>query len=200
MNYKITQVKSLTLIDAVLPEINSKSLALLKNSLLVLSFSLLTALSAQIKVEIGPVPLTMQTFFVLLSGALLGSKKGAFSQLVYLFGGLAGIPWFSRGGGIIYILSPSFGYIVGFVLAAFFTGLFCERGFDRQIKMAFLAILVGNIILYIPGLLWLARFIGFEKVLAAGFYPFILGDLLKISLIGAILPISWNLIKRSHSI
>lgn len=190
------QNKSLTLIDIILPKVESKNLVLLKNIVLVLSFSLLTAVSAKIKIEIGPVPITMQTFAVLFSGALLGSKRGVLSQLAYLFGGVAGIPWFARGGGLIYIFSPTFGYIIGFILAAYLIGYLAEKGWDRSLKTALSAMLVGNIILYLPGLLWLARFVGFGKVLTVGFYPFVIGDLLKILLAGAILPISWKLIKN----
>jgi biotin transporter BioY len=189
------EVKKLTLIDAILPRVENKTLALVKDILLVLSFTLLTAISAKIKIEIGPVPITGQTFAVLLSGALLGAKRGALSQIFYLFGGLAGIPWFARGGGIAYLMSPTFGYIVGFVLAAFVVGFLCERGFDRKIETAILAMLLGNILIYFPGLLWLAKFVGWEKVLAVGLYPFIIGDAIKLLLAASFLPLGWKLIK-----
>jgi biotin transporter BioY len=188
--------KNLTLIDAVLPKIENKTLALVKDILLVLSFTLLTAISVKLKIEIGVVPITGQTFAVLLSGALLGAKRGTLSQIFYLFGGLAGIPWFSRGGGITYLMSPTFGYIVGFVLAAFFVGFLCERGFDRKIETAILAMLVGNVLIYLPGLLWLARFVGLEKVLLVGFYPFLAGDLIKLFLASLILPLGWKIAKK----
>ena len=184
-------------IDTVLPIPSSKALAIAKDIILVLSFSIITGLAAKLKIEIGAVPITMQTFAVLLSGALLGSRRGMASQLTYLLMGLAGLPWFARGGGIQYIMSPTFGYIIGFVLAAYFIGWICERGFDRQLKTAILAMLFGNIILYIPGLFWLAKFVGLGKVLSIGFYPFVIGDLLKIFLAGSILPIGWKFIKRS---
>jgi biotin transporter BioY len=190
-----TETKKITLIDAILPRIESKSLALLKDFLLVLSFTFLTAISAKLKIEIGPVPITMQTFAVLLSGALLGAKRGALSQIFYLLGGLAGIPWFARGGGIAYLMSPTFGYIIGFVLAAFVVGFLCERGFDRKVESAILAMLIGNILIYFPGLLWLAKFVGWQKVLAVGLYPFIIGDIIKLLLAGSILPLGWKLIK-----
>jgi biotin transporter BioY len=135
-----------------------------------------------------------------VAGALLGSKRGALSQVTYLLFGLAGLPWFARGGGLAYIFSPTFGYLIGFVLAAFFVGWLCERGFDRKVKTAILAMLIGNILIYIPGLFWLAKFIGFKKVLAVGLYPFIPGDLLKILLAGLVLPMGWKLLKRSRNI
>ena len=192
-------IKNLTLVDAIIPRIEGETLSLAKDIALVLSFAVLTGISAKLKIEIGAVPITMQTFTVLLSGAILGSKRGVASQLTYLLMGLAGVSWFSRGGGIQYILSPTFGYIIGFVFAAYFVGWLCEKGFDRKIKTAILAMLFGNILIYIPGLFWLARFVGFGKVLSIGFYPFIIGDLLKILLAGLVLPMGWKFIKKNRS-
>jgi biotin transporter BioY len=189
------EVKKLTLIDAILPKIESKPLLLVRDIILILCFTLLTAISAKLKIEIGTVPITGQTFAVLLSGALLGSRRGALSQIFYLLGGLAGIPWFARGGGIAYLMSPTFGYIVGFVLAAFVVGFLCERGLDRKIETAILAMLVGNVLIYFPGLLWLARFVGWGKVLAVGLYPFIIGDTIKLLLAASVLPLGWRLVK-----
>lgn len=188
--------KSLTLIEAILPTIENKALNIVKDFTLILSLTLLTAISAKTKIEIGLVPITMQTLAVLLSGALLGSKRGVLVQITYLLSGLAGIPWFARGGGIQYILNPTFGYIIGFILAAWFVGWLCEKGLDRSLKTTILAIGIGNILIYIPGLLWLSKFVGFNKVLSVGFYPFILGDLLKISLLSLILPVSWQTVKK----
>jgi len=189
------ETKNLTLIDILIPRIENKILILVKDVVLVLSFTALTGICAKLKIEIGPVPITMQTFAVLLSGAILGSIRGAMSQFVYLISGLAGIPWFSRGGGMVYIFSPTFGYIVGFVLAAYLVGFFCEKGWDRKIEKAILAMIIGSIVLYIPGLLWLGKFVGLERVLTIGFYPFIAGDILKIFLAGSILPFGWKLTK-----
>jgi len=184
------------IIDVIIPRIESKTLSLVKDATLILSFAILTGISAKLKIEIGVVPITMQTFAVLLSGALLGKARSAVSQITYLLMGLAGIPWFSRGGGIQYILSPTFGYLIGLVLATYCVGWLCEKGFDRKIKTAILAMLFGNILIYIPGLFWLARFVGLGKVLSVGFYPFIIGDLLKILLAGLVLPMGWKLIKK----
>lgn len=184
------------LIDTILPRIDNKTKVLVRDVVLVLSFAVITALCSQLKLEIGPIPITMQTFAVVLAGALLGSKRGALSQVAYLAGGLAGIPWFSRGGGMIYVLSPTFGYIVGFVIAAYIIGRLAEKGWDRRIKTAVLAMLAGNIFIYIFGLSWLTRFVGMEAVLAVGLYPFIVGDLLKILLAGVALPLGWKLINK----
>lgn len=191
---RLENSKNPTLIETVLPKIENKMLSAVKDTTLVLGFAILTGMAAQLKIEIGMVPLTMQTLVVLLSGALLGSKKGLMSQFVYILGGLTTLPWFARGGGVAYILSPTFGYILGFVLAAYLVGILTERGWDRDIRTAILAMLAGNVIIYIPGLLWLAKFVGISKVLTVGFYPFILGDVLKIFLAGLILPFSWKII------
>ena len=158
-----------------------------KDIVLILSFAILTGVAANLKVEIGQVPITMQTVIVLLAGALLGRKRGALSQLLYLLGGLSGFPWFSRGGGITYILSPTFGYILGFMLAAFLVGSLNEKIRNKNIGNVLLVMLLGNIVIYIPGLLWLAGFIGFSKILAVGLFPFVLGDLLKMVLAALIL-------------
>ena len=174
--------RKINLIDITLFSQETKLKLLLREIILCLTFAILTGVSAKLKVEIGEVPITMQTFVVLLSGALLGAKRGALSQVTYLFLGLAGVPWFARGGGMAYILSPTFGYVVGFILAAFFVGFLCEKGFDKSFKKAILAITIGNLIIYIPGLLWLSKFVGFDKVLVIGFYPFVLGDILKLTL------------------
>ena len=189
------ETKNSTLIDILIPRIENKILILAKDVVLVLSFAALTGICAKLKIEIGPVPITMQTFAVLLSGAILGSIRGAVSQFVYLIFGLAGIPWFSRGDGLSYLFSPTFGYLLGFIFASFFVGFLCERGFDRKIEKSILAMIIGNIVLYLPGLVWLARFVGFERVLVIGFYPFILGDLLKIFLASSLLPFCWKVLK-----
>lgn len=136
MILKDTETKKLTLIEVILPKIENRFLTLTRDIVLIFSFAVLTGLSASLKIEIGPVPITMQTFAVLISGILLGSKKGMLSQLTYLSMGLSGLPWFSRGGGWQYILSPTFGYLIGFVLAAFFVGYLTERGWDRSLKTA----------------------------------------------------------------
>ncbi len=179
-------------IDVIFPKIDSR----VKNIALVLSFAVITALCSKLSLEIGPIPITMQTFAVVLAGVLLGSKRGALSQIAYLAGGLAGIPWFSRGGGLTYIMSPTFGFIVGFIVAAYIIGRLAEKGWDRKIVTAMLAMLAGNVFLYFFGLLWLARFVGIEAVLAVGLYPFIIGDLLKILLAGSVLPIGWKFINK----
>lgn len=158
----------------------SLNTSLIKDIVSVLFFSILTGISAGLKIEIGPVPITMQTLVVLLSGAYLGSKKGAISQLAYLTVGITGIPWFSRGGGLSYILSPTFGYLIGFISASYMVGFFIKK--NRNIFNIIKSLIVGNFFVYSFGILWLSRIFGLSKSLAIGLYPFILGDILKMFL------------------
>jgi len=187
-----TRGRSPTLITAVLPRTN-----LLTNAALILGFSLLTAACARIAFWLGPVPITGQTFAVLLAGALLGSKRGALSQLAYLAQGAIGLPVFAGGhGGVAYMLGPTGGYLWGFVAAAFVVGWLTERGWDRHVLTAALAMMAGEVVLYALGLSWLARFVPGQALLATGLVPFIPGDLLKLALAATLLPSGWLLLRR----
>ena len=189
-----TRDNYLTLKDSVFCLVEDKSLALLKDVTLVLGFALLTGISAKIRVEIGIVPVTLQTLIVLLSVGLLGKKRATLSQATYFLGGLMGIPWFSRGGGIAYIVNPTSGYIIGFMLATFLIGSLFEKGWNKSLKKIILTIFLGSLVVYIPGLFWLSNFIGISKALTVGFYPFLLGDFLKIILTTLILSLHLNII------
>jgi len=183
------------LVDCVIPTPQTKSLKIAKEILLIFSFAFFTAICAKIKIEIGVVPITAQTFGVLLSGALLGSLRGTLSQFLYLLLGIFGAPFFARGGGISYIFSPTFGYIVGFVFCAYLVGHLAERGWTKNYFLTFLAFILGNLFLYIPGLLYLTNFVGFEKVFQIGLLPFIPGDVLKIFLATYLLPTLWKIFR-----
>jgi biotin transporter BioY len=164
---------------------------------LIVGGSLLVALIAQLEIPLWPVPITGQTFAVLLIGAVLGSRRGALSILLYLGWGAMGLPVFSGGGGGIATLAgPTGGYLAGFVPAAFLVGWLCERGWDRSLWTAGLAMVLGNIVIYFFGLLWLAGFVGWDQVVALGLAPFSLGDVLKIILAALALPGGWALIER----
>jgi len=180
-----------------LPRTSIKAHVIVRDVVLVVSFALLTAVCAKIKLQIGIVPITMQTFAVILSGLLLGSRRGALSQITYLFGGLSGILWFSLGGGMAYLMSPTLGYIVGFIFAAFIVGKLAERGWDRKLITTGLAMIIGLSIVYFFGLLWLARFVPADRLLAAGLIPFLPGEVLKVLLAGLLLPLGWKLIGKS---
>lgn len=173
--------------------------AFIFDGLLIAAGSLVVALSAliQIRLPFTPVPITAQTLAVLLVGVLLGSRRGGLALLAYLGEGLAGLPVFSGGGfGLAHVLGPTGGYLFGFVAAAFATGWLAERGWDRRAVTAFAAMLIGNLVIYVFGVAWLGSLVGYGQALALGVVPFILGDLLKIALGTALLPLGWQGLAR----
>ena len=166
---------------------------------LVIGFSLLTALSAQIVIPIGPVPITGQTFAVLLTGALLGSRLGAITMIVYLLEGASGLPFFSGAhGGILHLLGPTGGYLVAFPAGAFITGAFAEHGWDRKFLTAAAAMAIGSIVIMLSGWLWFSLVMKTSPAITlfATVLKFIPGDIIKISLAAAVLPSGWKLLKR----
>lgn len=165
--------------------------------LLALLGSLLIAALAQVSVPFYPVPMTLQTLAVLAVGAGLGARLGAASVLLYLAEGAVGLPVFHNGtSGPVVLLGPTGGYLLGFVLAAALVGWFAERGADHKPARMFAAALLGGAILYVPGLAWLAAFTGAETALAVGLVPFLLGDLIKITVVALGFPAVRRLIDR----
>lgn len=170
-------------------------------AMLVVLGSLLVALLARVVIPLPwtPVPITGQTYGVLLVGAALGSRRGALSMLLYLVEGGAGLPFFAGGAaGWGRVFGPSGGYLLGYVLAAFVVGWLAERGWDRRFGTCLLAMLAGELAIYLTGLPWLALFVGTEKVLSLGLLPFVPGDALKLLLAAASLPIAWQLVGRGE--
>lgn len=168
---------------------------------LIIGGSLLIGLCAQIKVLLpfGPVPVTGQTFAVLMIGALLGSRRGCLAVLAYLIEGIAGLPVFAFGGGAVVFAGPTGGYLMGFLPAAYLTGLLAEKGWDRRIGTTMLAMILGNAVIYTCGMFWLCCLMGARtQVLTAGLYPFIPGDLLKIALAAILLPSGWKLLEYTN--
>ncbi len=168
---------------------------------LIVGGSLLIGLCAQVKVLLpfGPVPVTGQTFAVLMIGALLGSRRGGLAVLAYLIEGVAGLPVFAFGGGAAVLMGPTGGYLMGFLPAAYITGLLAERGWDRRIGTTVPAMVLGNVIIYACGLFWLCCLMGVgQRVLTAGLYPFVVGDLLKILLAAILLPSGWELLEYTN--
>lgn len=163
-------------------------------------FSIINGLAAQVEIRLPgtPVPITGQTFAVLLTGALLGSRLGSLALIAYLAEGLAGLPVFAGGkGGLAPLMGPTGGYLLGFVVAAYVVGRLAERGWDRRFWTTTLARLAGNVVIYAAGVSWLARFVGPDQALSLGLLPFLPGDLLKLILAGALLPAGWRLIGKT---
>lgn len=171
-----------------------KQLAGIYDTALIAAGSLLIAVCTQIAIG-WPVPVTGQTFAVLMLGALLGAKRGSLCVLVYLAQGAVGLPVFAHGNtGFTAFAGPTGGYLAGFVAAAYLVGTLAERGWDRKVAKTILAMCLGNLVIYFFGMIWLSFLIGFPKALTLGMYPFLPGDALKILLAAAILPTGWKLI------
>jgi biotin transport system substrate-specific component len=174
---------------------------LLTDVLLVLGGASFVALAAQVSVKLPftPVPITGQTFAVVLVGASLGALLGLASLGVYLFVGALGAPVYADGNhGWSILTGPTGGYIIGFVLAAAVTGFLAQQRWDRRFSSAVAAMLTGNVLIYLVGLPWLSAKLdtGLEKTFELGLYPFVVGDLLKLYLGGALLPGAWRLVER----
>jgi len=167
---------------------------------LIIGGSLLIALCAQVRIVLpfSPVPITGQTFAVLMIGALFGTWRGSLSVFLYIIIGVVGLPVFATGVGFAALKGFTGGYLIGFVPAAYIVGILAERGWDRQIGTTFLAMVFGNMAIYAFGLLWLCCLMGVNKtVLTVGLYPFIVGDVIKIALAAMLLPSGWKWLKYS---
>ncbi len=163
---------------------------------LVVGGALFVGLTAQVAVPLPftPVPLSLQTFSVLLVGAVLGSRRGLASMLLYALAGVAGVPWFSQHhSGWAF---ASFGYVLGFVLAAWLVGRLAERGGDRTVLRTAGTMVLGNLAIYAVGVPGLMLFTGMPlgRALLAGVVPFLIGDALKIALAAGLLPAAWKLV------
>ncbi len=154
---------------------------------------ILLSLSSKISIPFYPVPMTLQTFVVYFIAASMG-VIGFYSTVSYVALGLMGLPIFAAGGGIGYIMSPTFGFLYGMVLASLAIAFLSKGLFNKKILKLIFAIFVGALITFVCGIIHLSVYIGLEKALAAGFYPFIYSELLKIALA---ISISYLLIKRN---
>ncbi len=185
----ISSVSPRTLAD-VIPGGVARSVAL------VVGGAAFVGLAAQVAVPLPftPIPLSLQTFAVLLVGAVLGSRRGVLSMGLYLVAGMVGVPWFSQHqSGWSF---ASFGYVVGFVLAAYLVGRLAERGADRTVLRTTGLMVLGNLMIYTVGVagLMLATGLGLERALALGVVPFLIGDAVKIALAAGLLPATWKLV------
>lgn len=171
---------------------------LVRNVALVMGGTLFVALSAlvQIPLPFTPVPLSLQTFAVLLVGAGLGSRRGAAAMALYLLAGMAGVPWFAaHQSGWAF---ASFGYVVGFVAAGWLAGRLAEAGADRTVVKNTGLLVLGNVVIYAFGVTGLIAATGLDlgNALAKGVVPFLIGDVVKIAVAAALLPAAWKLVGR----
>ena len=160
---------------------------------LVVGAAALTGIAAQVAIPLLPVPVTLQTLTVLLSGAALGPVRGGLAMSLYLVAGVAGIPWFAeRNSGLAFV---TFGYVVGFVLAAILVGWLARRGADRTFRGTIGAMVAGNMVIYAVGVPYLAWSLGVDlaEAIRLGALPFLAGDALKILLAAGLLPAAWRL-------
>jgi len=175
--------------------------SLLTDALLVCAGTAFVALCAQVSFHLGftPVPITLQTFAVLLVASAYGPMLGTASLLLYLLVGIAGVPVYAeQKHGWEVFSGATGGYIVGFVLAAALTGYLAERGWDRRFSTAVSVMLTGNVVIYGCGLLWLHHSLGvnWPDALEFGLYPFVPGDIVKLYLAALALPGAWKLVER----
>ena len=167
-------------------------------AVLVTSFALLTAIAAQVRIPLPftPVPITGQTFAVLLSGAALGRYAGAASQGLYVILGLF-LPFYAGGAsGWTYATGPTGGFLLGFVASAWIVGYLAEHRQDRTVTSAIPAFLTGSVVIYLCGVPWLANVldVSWTRAVELGVAPFVVGDLIKVALAGALLPATWRLV------
>lgn len=198
-----SQISGGVLVEAVLPPLSRT-----QNFLLIVSGSLLVALCAQVSLPLpfSPVPVTGQTFAVLLLGATFGARRSAAALLLYLAEGATGLPVFAPGGvpGMARLLGPTGGYLLAFPLAAFLLGWLVERadspGVRRSVRGWLAAVLAAEAVIFAAGVLWLKLIVplGWAEAAWAGLVPFLPGELLKVALLGVCLPASWWALDRAR--
>jgi biotin transport system substrate-specific component len=156
-------------------------------------------LAAQIAIPLPftPVPLTLQTFAVLLTGAALGSVRGSLAMLLYAAVGMLGFPWFAQGSSGF--AAPSFGYILGFVVAAFIVGRIAEGGATKSVSRTAGLMVIGNLVIYAIGVSWLKLSLGLDyaTAISLGVTPFLIGDAIKIAAAAGLLPLTWKGLRRA---
>lgn len=184
-----------TLYDRTFPRVASW----LRDLILIVLGALFVAIFAQVKIPLlfTPVPLTGQTFAVLLVAAALGSKRGAASMAFYIALGALGFPVFAGGAsGVAYLSGATLGYLIGFILAAYVVGLLAERGLERSVRTSIIPFLVGTVIIYACGVMWLTIVLGsFSRAITVGLIPFLIGDTIKLIAAALALPAAWKLVE-----
>lgn len=188
-----------TLATALWPA-DTVSARIARNVLLALVGTLALTISAKVQIPFWPVPMTMQTFVVLVIGMAYGTRLGVATMALYLLEGALGLPVFAgtpeKGIGLGYMMGPTGGYLLGFVASAWLCGWLAERGFDRSPVKTLLAMSLGHALIFVCGVAWLAQLIGFEKAFATGVVPFRAATIAKTLLGVATLPLAWKWIGR----
>ena len=159
-----------------------------KNIVLILFGTLLLAVSSKIQVPFWPVPMTMQTFIVFIIGMSYGWKLAFSTLIVYLVEGSLGLPVFAKGGGLLYLIGPTAGYLYGMVIAAGVIGFLAERGYNDSYIKSLISLIIGTVIIFVLGVGYLGSVIGYDKALAGGLYPFIPSEFFKIGLAVILIP------------
>ena len=172
----------------------------LRHALLVAVGSVLLTLSAKIQIPFWPVPMTMQTYVVLVLGMAYGTRLGVATVLFYLVQAAVGLPVLAgtpeRGIGLAYMLGPTGGYLVGFVAAAALAGELAARGWDRTFGRTLIAMALAHLVIFVPGVTWLAASVGWERAFAVGVVPFVGATVAK-TLLGVVtLPLAWRFVGR----
>lgn len=165
-------------------------------AVLVVAGTLLLALSAKVQVPFWPVPMTMQTFVVLLLGIAYGPRLGVITGALYLLEGALGLPVFAKGAGVAYLMGPTGGYLFGFVLAMGVCGRLSDRGWSRTAVRMLAVMLIGEILIFAPGVLWLGVAIGMDKAVTFGLTPFIAAEVFKIALAAVTVPLVWRVVRH----
>ncbi len=177
-----------------------RSASWLRDLTLIILGSLFVAALAQVEIPLPftPVPITGQTFGVLLVGAALGSKRGAASLTLYLAEGALGLPFFAGGAhGLSVLTGATAGYLLGFIGAAYVIGRLAEKGLERSVRTSFIPFLVGTVLIYACGVTWLAVMLGsWSKAVTFGLIPFLIGDIIKLLAASLALPAAWKLVNK----
>jgi biotin transport system substrate-specific component len=174
----------------------SPNAALLSDAVIVLTGTLLITLSARVQVPMWPVPMTMQTFAVLLLAMSMGARLAAVTLGFYLFQGAIGLPVFATGGGLAYLASPTAGFLIGFLAAAAAVGWLADRGYAKTLPGAFATALAGCLIIYTMGAGYLALHLGLAPALQVAVLPFVLSDILKSALVAVLLASAHGVLAR----
>ena len=192
-NFKISRVSWLE--SFVLKTKTKKEFSQFTTFVTIVICSFLLILSAKIKVDLYPVPMTLQPLAVLMISMLCGRNISVAAVSLYLFQGMIGIPVFAYGGGLPYLLGPTGGFLFGFLFASIIIGEFADRGWGKTLLKSILAMLIGMFVIYCCGILQLSILKGFDFAIINGLQPFIIGDFYKLILAALLLPQIWKFAK-----